>query len=340
MTRRVPEMMKAVVLDEYAGAAGLRVADLPTPQPTRGEVLIEVAATPINPSDLAFLDGNYSPRPPVPAYPGLEGSGTVVRAGPGIMGRYLTGKRVAFVAGGGGGGAWAEYVKVPSRLALPLDGDVTLEAGAMSVVNPMTALAFLEIAHSGNHRSVLNTGAAGALGQMVDRLLTSAGIRVINIVRRPAQVDELTRHGANLVLDTSSPDFDAELHFVCKQEGARLAFDAVAGEQTGRLLAAMPGEATVIVYGGLSEQPVRAEIGDLIFEGKTVTGFWLTRWLPEKNMVQSVRLWRRVQRLIGRELRSEIRSRYPLESVGDAVTDYESDMSSGKVLLTPAEGTD
>jgi NADPH:quinone reductase-like Zn-dependent oxidoreductase len=210
----------------------------------------------------------------------------------------------------------------------------------MSVVNPMTALAFLEIARSGNHRSVLNTAAAGALGQMVDRLLSSAGIRVINILRRPAHVDEVAKHGADLVLDSSSPDFDAELRVVCKQEGARLAFDAVAGELTGRLLAAMPGEATVIVYGGLSEQPVRAEIGDLIFKGKTVTGFWLTRWLPQKNIVQSTRLWRRVQRLIGSELSSEIRSRYPLESVGEAVTDYESDMSSGKVMLTPAGGTD
>ena len=94
-------MMKAVVLDEYGGAAGLRVADLPTPQPIKGEVLIEVAATPINPSDLAFIAGYYPPKPPVPAYPGLEGSGTVVRAGPGIVGRYLSGKRVAFVAGGG-----------------------------------------------------------------------------------------------------------------------------------------------------------------------------------------------------------------------------------------------
>jgi NADPH:quinone reductase-like Zn-dependent oxidoreductase len=55
--------MRAAVLNEYIGAAGLVVQDVPRPVPGAGEVLIEVAATPINPSDLAFLEGNYSPRP-------------------------------------------------------------------------------------------------------------------------------------------------------------------------------------------------------------------------------------------------------------------------------------
>ncbi len=144
-----PGMMRAAVLNEYVGGAGLVVQDVPRPIPEAGEVPIGVAAAPINPSDLAFLEGNYSPRPSLPTRAGLEGSGTVVAAGPGAIGRYLSGKRVAFVAGGRGGGAWAEYVVVPNRLALPLNDEVSFEAGAMSVVNPMTALAFLEIAKSG-----------------------------------------------------------------------------------------------------------------------------------------------------------------------------------------------
>ncbi len=137
-------LMRAAVLNEYVGTAGLVVQDVPRPVPGAGEVLIEVAP-PINPSDLAFLEGNYSPRPPLPTRAGLEGSGTVVAAGPGAMGRYLSGKRVAFVAGGRGGEAWAEYVVVPNRLALPLSDEVSFGSGAMSVVNPLTALAFLEI---------------------------------------------------------------------------------------------------------------------------------------------------------------------------------------------------
>jgi NADPH:quinone reductase-like Zn-dependent oxidoreductase len=333
------ESMRAAVLNEYIGAAGLVVQDVPRPVPGAGEVLIEVAATPINPSDLAFLEGNYSPRPSLPTRAGLEGSGTVVAAGPGAMGRYLSGKRVAFVAGGRGGGAWAEYVVVPNRLALPLGDEVSFEAGAMSVVNPLTALAFLEIAKSGDHKGVINTAAAGALGRMVDRVLRGDGIKVINVVRRSDQARSLTDSGAEIALDSSSCDFDSELRQACASLDARLAFDAVGGVLTRRLLSAMPPGSTVMVYGGLAEQPSQADIGDLVFEGKTVAGFWLTRWLPQKNPLQSLRLWRKVQRLIGGELSSEIRDTYPLESIGDAVSSYETAMSSGKVLIIPSGGS-
>lgn len=333
MWRMADSTMRAAVLNEYIGAMGLRVEDVAKPQPGPGEVLVGVAASPINPSDLAFLDGNYWPKPPLPTRAGLEGSGTVIEVGSGAMGRYLSGKRVAFVAGGNGGGAWAEHVVVPNRLALPLSDDVSFEAGAMSVVNPLTALAFLEIAESGKHKAVVNTAAAGALGRMVDRVLTSAGIRVINVVRRPDQVEALSE--AVVVLDSSSSDFDKDLEAVSQEHKANLAFDAVGGALTRRLLAAMPSGTTVMVYGGLGRQPAQANIGDLVFTGKTVTGFWLTRWLPQKSMVQSLRLWRKVQRLIGNELASEIRATFSLESVVDAVSSYEAAMSAGKVLITP-----
>ena len=89
------------------------------------------------------------------------------------------------------------------RLALPLKKEVSLEAGAMSVVNPLTALAFLEIARSGKHRAVVNTAAAGALGRMVDRALSREGITVINIVRRSDQVEALRADRSGLVFDSS-----------------------------------------------------------------------------------------------------------------------------------------
>jgi NADPH:quinone reductase-like Zn-dependent oxidoreductase len=209
----------------------------------------------------------------------------------------------------------------------------------MSVVNPLTALAFLEIVKSGGHKGVINTAAAGALGRMVDRALRADGIKVVNVVRRSDQARSLTDSGAEVALDSSSDDFDSELRQVCRDIDARLAFDAVGGVLTRRLLAAMPSGSTVMVYGGLAKQPSQVDIGDLVFAGKTVTGFWLTRWLPEKNPLQSLRLWRKVQRLLGGELSSEIRDTYPLDSIVDAVSSYETAMSSGKVLIIPSGGS-
>ncbi|HUV92535.1 MAG TPA: alcohol dehydrogenase catalytic domain-containing protein, partial [Anaerolineales bacterium] len=107
---QVPDQMTAVVLDSYSGAEALRVEQRPVSKPGKDEVLVKVAASPINPSDLAFLDGKYGFDNPPPVVPGGEGSGTVVAVGPGAMGRYFLGKRVACLSNGERDGTWAEYV--------------------------------------------------------------------------------------------------------------------------------------------------------------------------------------------------------------------------------------
>ena len=66
---QIPDQMTTVVLDSYSGAEALRVEQRPVPKPGKDEVLVKVAASPINPSDLAFLDGNYGFDNPPPWFP-------------------------------------------------------------------------------------------------------------------------------------------------------------------------------------------------------------------------------------------------------------------------------
>ena len=158
----IPDIMTAVVLDSYTGAGALRLEQRPTPQPGPGEVLIKVAASPINPSDLMFIEGLYGFQKPTPIVPGFEGSGRVVAAGPGLIGRFVLGKKVACVSQKEGDGVWMEYLLTKANNALPLAKGVSLEQGAMAVVNPLTAVALLEIAKKGGHQTVINTAAASA----------------------------------------------------------------------------------------------------------------------------------------------------------------------------------
>lgn len=70
--------MRAVQLLAYDGKLeSLTVAEIPVPRPGPGEVLVKVHASPVNPSDLMFIQGLYGFRKPLPATPGFEGSGTV-----------------------------------------------------------------------------------------------------------------------------------------------------------------------------------------------------------------------------------------------------------------------
>lgn len=335
---QLPDQMTAVVLDSYTGAEALRAERRPVPKPGKDEVLVKIAASPINPSDLAYLEGEYGFKNLPPVVPGGEGSGTVVAVGPGAMGRYLLGKQVACLSQGTGSGMWAEYVVVSAKGgALPLHKTVDLEQGATSTINPLTACAFLEIAKNGGHKTIVLTAAASALGQMVNRLSRSEGVQVINVVRRDAQVDLLKEQGATIVLNSSKADFDQQLHDACHQAEAHLAFDAVAGPMTRQLLDALPPNSKVTVYSCLSYEDPQMGADHLIFEGKAVDGFWMGPWINNKNLLQIIRLWQHAQRLVSTDLKSEIRVQYPFEEAQTAVQDYLSQMTGGKVLLRPSQ---
>ena len=69
----LPEQMQALVLSAYGPAPfRLRVESHPLPRPGPGEVLVRVAASPVNPSDLMFLEGRYAFKKELPAIPGIE----------------------------------------------------------------------------------------------------------------------------------------------------------------------------------------------------------------------------------------------------------------------------
>lgn len=254
--------------------------------------------------------------------------------GKGLIGRCLLGRRVACLHNGSGDGVWAEYAVTSVKGGtLPLHKSVGLEQGAMSAIKPLTASAFLAVAKKNGHKSFVLTAAAGALGQMVNHLCQRAGVRVINIVHRHSQGEFLKRQGIMNVLDSSEDDFVQQLRDVCVQHGTTLAFDAVAGPLTGQLLEALPFQGKVTVFGGLSNQPAQASPGKLIFDNKIVDGFWLGPWMAKKNIMQIMLLWRRAQKLIPTELKSEIRGRYPFHKAKEAIMDYRSQMTGGKILL-------
>jgi NADPH:quinone reductase-like Zn-dependent oxidoreductase len=329
--------MQAVVLRSYSeGWDNIAVDVQPVPRPGVGEVLIRVAAAPINPSDLAFLRGRYAFTKPLPAVPGIECSGTVVAAGSGMLARRLQGKRVACAASETGGGTWADYLVAPARNCLTLPATVSNEQGAMALVNPLTAWALVDIARKRKARAVLQTAAAGALGRMIARLCLRVGLEAIHIVRRPEHVTVLHDLGALHVLDSSDPDFDRRLADLCRRLGASLAFDAVAGEMTGRLLAAMPSGSQIVVYGALSWEACAVDPATLIFSDKSVTGFYLVQWLRHKRLLSLIRLQRQVMPRLTGDLHSEIQARFALADARQALQTYESGMTRGKVLFTPS----
>lgn len=79
---------------------------------------------------------------------GFEGSGIVIENGGGIMGWSMVGKKVAFAVDKEGLGSYAQYTVVKAEEVLPLNADTSFEQGSMSLVNPLTVMAMLDILKS------------------------------------------------------------------------------------------------------------------------------------------------------------------------------------------------
>ncbi len=239
------------------------MVDKPVPTPGPGQVLVRVSAAPLNPSDLMFLRGRNGFRRALSTVPGFEGGG----------------RRVACGVQRHGDGLWAECVLADARACLPLPPSGSFDEGAALLVNPLTAVALVERAQRGRHHAMVQMAARSALGKMIARLAARRGIEVVDVVRRAEQADELWAAGASYVLYSGGADFGGRLEAVCKDLAATLAFNAVAGALTGRLLQALPRGSTVVVYGALSEDSVRVPPEVLIFAGKRVESFWLSDYL-------------------------------------------------------------
>ena len=218
---------------------------------------------------------------------------------------------------------------------MPLRKNIDLEQGAALLVNPITAWALMEEARKGNHRAVVQTAAASALGRMIVRLGRKFSLPVINVVRRAEQVELLRREGAEHVLNSSDAGFPEQLRDLCHKLGATIGFDAVAGEMSAIVLRAQPRGARLLVYGGLSFQPCQADPGSLIFESKHLEGFWLSGWLRTKNLLGQLRLAKQVQELLGNELKTEFQAKVPLQDAPRALQHYATNMTAGKILVVP-----
>ena len=175
---------------------------------------------------------------------------------------------------------------------------------------------------------------------MVVRLGRSNGVPVVNVVRREEQVRLLQSEGAEHVLNSGEEDFDERLRELCARVRATVAFEAVAGELTGRVLRAMPKGGRAIVYGALSQEGCVVDPRSLIFESKRVEGFWLSEWLGAQNAVRRILVAGKVQKLLAGELKTEVRARLPLERAAEGLSQYQREMTGGKIILVPGGRAD
>jgi NADPH2:quinone reductase len=326
--------MKAIRFEQFGDPVQvLHLAETPVPEPGPGEVRVRMIASPINPSDLMTVQGRYGVLPKLPAIPGYEGVGVVDKAGPGLIGQWLVGRRVAVLNSAGGN--WGEYVNIPAIRAIPVASDLPDAQVASFFVNPATVLAMarhiLKVPKGG---WLLQSAAGSTLGRMMIKLGQHDGFKTLNIVRRREAMDELKGLGADAVICSSDGPIDEQVRAIVGGEGVSYAVDPVGGDTGTGVFNSLGIGGRMLLYGTLEDAPIRVDPRTMIAGKRVVEGFYLGHWAADRSKVKMLLLFREIADLIRKGvLATELGREYPLEAIGDAVRDAESVGRHGKVLL-------
>jgi NADPH:quinone reductase len=352
------------------GTLRLTLDEIEKPEPAPHEVLIQVGATPINPSDLGALIANvdleslvsdgsgttghipqgikalaarFEERMPI----GNEAAGLVVAAGSSPEAQALMGK----VVGAAGGAMYTQFRAVPAAACIVMPDGVTPAQAASCFVNPLTALGMVETMSAEGHRGLVHTAAASNLGQMLNRICLADNVALVNVVRRPEQEKLLRDQGAKHVCDSSSPTFRSDLVDALVATGATVAFDATGGGRLGSdILSSMEialstgkpysryGSSThkqLYIYGGLDLSPMELHRNYGMAWG--VGGWLLTPFLGKISKERFAELRARVANEITTTFASSYTAHISLQQALDPemIRAYAGKHTGSKYLITP-----
>jgi NADPH:quinone reductase-like Zn-dependent oxidoreductase len=313
------------VYDRYGPPDVLRVEEVPTPTPSAGQVLIEVAATSINLSDWEALRGSpaYARigglRSPARPTLGSDIAGRVEAVGEGVT-RFRAGDEVygdnLRLKGG-----FAEYALAPaSVLAHKPEGLTFAEASTLPQSGPIALQGTAGVAAGGR---LLVNGAGGGSGSFAIQLAKRAGAHVTG-VDNDAKLDFMQSLGADVVIDHRAADFTRT------DRPYDLILDLVAGRSVFAYRRALARGGRYRCVGGTARALLRiASLGWIAgrLTGRRI-GVLAVRPGPER--------FEPLARLcLDGEVDVHIHATFDLDGVAEALALVGSGAALGKVVVTP-----
>jgi putative PIG3 family NAD(P)H quinone oxidoreductase len=324
--------MKAITLPSFGGPEALVLADVDTPAPRAGEVLVRVAAAGVNRADTLQRQGHYSPPAGESEVPGLEVSGVIEALGEDVDDWAVGDEVCALLAGGG----YAEKVRVPAGQVLPVPEGVSLvDAAALpEVVCTVWSNVFL-IANLQPGETLLVHGGSSGIGTMAIQLARQVGARVIVTAGSAAKLEACRELGAEVLVNYRDEDFVEAVTQATEGKGADVILDIVGAKYLSRNLSALATSGRLVIIGMQGGSRGELDIGALLAKRAAVIATSLrARPAQEKaTIVAAVRehVWPLVA--AGR-VQPIVQSRHPLADAAVAHRELEASEHVGKILLT------
>jgi NADPH:quinone reductase len=257
--------MKAILCEAYGGPDNLKVRDLPSPEPSQGEIKIRLAARGVSFTDVLRIAGKYHVKTEPPFIPGGEATGEVIGLGDGVAG-FSIGDKVLC------DGGFAEETVQPATSGKRLPGDIDLQMAAAFRSNYMTAYYALQRARIKPGDTLLVHGAAGGVGLATVDVAKLMGARVIATARNAERLGICRQLGADHIVDYSNGFRDA-VKDLTKGRGADVIFDPVGGDVFDESVRCIAPFGRILVVGFTSGRPALAKTNHLLVKDAEVIGF-------------------------------------------------------------------
>ncbi|MBZ5633867.1 MAG: quinone oxidoreductase [Acidobacteriia bacterium] len=321
--------MKAVYIEQTGGPEVLRFGDRPVPEPKNDEVLVKVAVSGVNFTDLNQRSGIN--KIPAPAVLGSEGAGTVEQSN---SSSFAPGDRVAWCMVRG---SYAEYAAVPAKMLVRIPDGIDFRTAAAAMLQGMTAhyLSHSTFPLKGGHAALIHA-AAGGTGRLLVQMAAMLGARAIGTAGTPAKAELAREAGASEALLYDQVDWVAEVKKLTGGKGVDVVYDSVGQATFLKGLDCLKPRGMMVHFGVSSGQIEPFDTRGLTSRGS----LFLARPTLNTHISDPKELaWRSndVFRWIAEgRLRLRIDREYALADVAQAHRDLEARATSGKVLLSLA----
>ncbi len=322
--------MKAILCRAWGPPSSVVLADIPAPQPARGEIVIGVKAAGVNFPDVLIVQGKYQFKPEPPFSPGAEVAGVITAVGAGVS-EFAVGDRVAASMLWGG---YREAVAVPASAAH------RVPAGVSDAVAAATTLAYGTTYHGLKDRAALRAGetllvlgAAGGVGLAAVQLGVLMGAKVIAAASSPEKLAVCRAHGAAETIDYERDDLREALKRIAPA-GVDVVYDPVGGRYSEPAFRSMAWAGRHLVVGFASGDIPKLPLNLALLKGAAVVGvFWgdFARRDPAANRanLEQLMAW-----IAAGRLSPLVSKTYPLAQAADALDDMMNRRVQGKLVLT------
>jgi putative PIG3 family NAD(P)H quinone oxidoreductase len=324
--------MRAVVIREPGGPEVLELREVPSPEPSRGEVRVRVRATAVNRADLLQRLGRYPAPPGSPAdIPGMEIAGEVDALGEGV-GDLAIGDRVFGIVGGG---AYAEYVVVHARTlarmpaAMPFD-----EAAAVPEVFITAWDAMVDQARLTAGELVLVHAAGSGVGTAAVQIARAVGARTLGTARTAEKLARARELGLDDGVAVDRGRFADEVLARTGSRGVDVVVELVGGAYVAEDLACLAPRGRIVVVGAMAGATCEVSLPLLMVKRAELRGTVLRARPLEEKILAARALQRHLVPLFERgALRAVVDRVLPLARAADAHALLQSNETFGKVVL-------